>query len=61
MAKITVDESLCTGCGLCASLCPEAFEVGDDNIAKVIGDSCGEGQDIKEVASQCPVEAIKVE
>jgi len=60
MAKITVDKSLCTGCGLCASLCPEAFEVGDDNIAKVIGASCA-NQDINEIASQCPVEAIKVE
>jgi len=59
MSQVTVDESLCTGCGLCASICPEAFEVGDDNIAKVKGTSC-EGQDINEVASQCPVEAIKV-
>lgn len=60
MAKITIDKTLCTGCGLCSSICPKAFEIGDDNIAKVIGDTC-EGQDIKEVASQCPVEAIKVE
>ena len=61
MAKITIDKNLCTGCGLCASLCPEAFEVGDDNIAKAKGDSCGPGQDMEEVVSQCPVEAIKVE
>jgi ferredoxin len=60
MSKITVDADLCTGCGLCASICPEAFEIGDDNIAKVTGASC-EGQDINEVASQCPVEAIKVD
>ncbi len=60
MAKVTVDKSLCTGCGLCASMCPEAFEVGDDNIAKVKGDSCAE-HNISEIASQCPVEAIKVE
>lgn len=60
MAKITIDEVLCTGCGLCASICPEAFEVADDNLAKVKGSSC-QGQDVSEVASQCPVEAIKVE
>ena len=59
MAKITVDEDTCIGCGLCASICPQAFEMGDDNKAKVKGDSC-EGQDINDVASQCPVEAIKV-
>ena len=60
MAKVTVNKETCTGCGLCASLCPEAFEIGDDNIAKVKGDSCKD-QDIKEIASQCPVEAIVVE
>ena len=61
MAKVTIDESLCTGCGLCSSLCPEAFELDESaNVAKVKGDSC-EGQDINEVSSQCPVEAIKVE
>ena len=60
MPKITIDKSLCTGCGLCVSLCPEAFEIGGDNIAKVKGDSCKD-QDIKEVATQCPVEAIIVE
>ncbi len=60
MAKITIDESTCTGCGLCVSLCPEAFEIDDKNIAKVKGDSC-QGQNISDVASQCPVEAIIVE
>ena len=60
MPKVTIDETLCTGCGLCASVCPDAFEVADDNVARVKGDSCA-GQDINEVASQCPVEAIKVD
>ncbi|NQU95228.1 MAG: ferredoxin [Candidatus Omnitrophica bacterium] len=60
MAKITIDVTTCTGCGLCSSLCPEVFEIDDKNIAKVKGDSC-QGQDINDVASQCPVEAIKVE
>ena len=59
MPNITIDGELCTGCGLCASICPDAFEIGEDNIAKVKSGSCG-GQDINEVASQCPVEAIKV-
>ncbi|MDD5504340.1 MAG: ferredoxin [Candidatus Omnitrophica bacterium] len=59
MANISIDESLCTGCGLCASMCPEKFEVGDDNVAHVKGGSCD--CDINEAASSCPMEAIKIE
>lgn len=59
MAKITVDESLCTGCGLCASNCPDCFEIADDNIAHVISDSCG-SCDLNEIAEQCPVSAISI-
>lgn len=60
MAKITVDDDLCIGCGLCASMCPDLFEMTDDSKAKVKGDSC-KGHDLKDVVSQCPVEAIKME
>ena len=59
MPRINVDDSLCTGCGLCASNCPEIFEVGDDNIAHVIAAksvTC----DVKDVADQCPVSAISI-
>jgi ferredoxin len=59
MAAITVDASLCTGCGLCESSCPEVFKMGDDNIAQVIGSECA-NCDVKEVAADCPVEAIQV-
>ena len=59
MAKITVDESLCTGCGLCTSNCPDVFEVGDDNIAHVISGEC-KSCDLSEIAEQCPVSAIAV-
>ncbi len=59
MAKITIDDSLCTGCGLCASSCPEVFEVGDDNLAHVIASKCA-SHDLKEIAEECPVNAITV-
>jgi len=59
MAKIAVDDSLCTGCGLCASACPEVFEMGDDNIAHVVSDKC-DSCDVSQVADDCPVAAISV-
>ena len=60
MAKIVVDDSLCTGCGLCASNCPDCFEIGDDGIAHVVTSACS-SCDLKEVADQCPVNAISVQ
>lgn len=57
--KITIDASLCTGCGLCAATCPDCFEINSDNVATVKASGCS-SCDVNEVASQCPVEAIKV-
>lgn len=60
MSKVTIDASLCTGCGLCQTSCPEVFEVRDDGIAYIISQN-SEGCDIESVAADCPVEAIKVQ
>ena len=59
-SRAIVEASLCTGCGLCASICPDVFEVKDDNVAHV-KNAEGSNCDLDDVASQCPVEAIKVE
>lgn len=59
MAKVAVDESLCTGCGLCETTCPDIFKM-EDNLAKVVSQdksSC----DVQQTADDCPVEAIKIE
>ena len=58
--KAVIDEELCIGCGNCEELCPEVFELGDDEIARVIGD-CGEYKDCCEEAMvSCPGEAITI-
>ncbi|MCX7926773.1 MAG: ferredoxin [Candidatus Omnitrophica bacterium] len=59
MAKVTVDSSTCVGCGLCEQECPEVFKVEGDGIAHVKQQSCSV-HDVKKVAQQCPVQAIKV-
>ncbi len=59
MANVIVDESLCTGCGLCENTCPAVFKIEGD-MAKVVSQdtsSC----DIKQTIADCPVEAIKEE
>jgi len=35
MAKVTVDENTCVGCGLCVNACADVFELNDEGIAKV--------------------------
>lgn len=55
-----VDKEKCIGCGLCANLCPEVFELMDDGKVKI-----KEGADwdknaecSKEAKEGCPVGAI---
>lgn len=60
MAKITIDESACVGCGLCVNACPDCFEMVDSGVAKVKSSKCS-SCDVSEIASQCPVNAIAVE
>ena len=53
---VSVNKEKCIGCGLCASVCSEVFEMTDDNKAKIKAQKdlpC-----VKEAASSCPVKAI---
>ncbi len=63
MMRATVNKNLCIGCGLCGEVCPEVFEMGEDDKAQIktvpvplnAEDSC------REAASQCPESAIQIE
>ena len=33
--RVWIDRELCTGAGLCEDICPDSFQVGDDNLAYV--------------------------
>lgn len=59
--KIIIDEELCVGCGACASLCPEVFELQDDGKAKVINEEGYEKCNCDIVVNSCPVGVIKIE
>ena len=60
--KATVIEDTCIGCGVCVQTCPEVFEMSSDK-AVVIADPVAQETEekAKQAASECPVEAIKID
>ena len=58
MPTLKVDKNKCIGCGLCVSLCPEVFELGDDGKSNVKNAKACDKCDCKNAADSCPVSAI---
>jgi len=59
--KARVDQNTCTGCGMCAEICPEVFkmagekaEVYTNPVPENATDTC------KQAAEGCPVDAISI-
>lgn len=51
----------CIGCGMCASICPEVFQMTDENVALANGEILPEQETaVREAADSCPVSAIEV-
>jgi ferredoxin len=57
---VKVDQDTCIGCGLCTSLCPQVFEMGDEGKARVIKPNAEKEKCAKEAADSCPVTAITI-
>jgi len=64
MQKVTINKSMCIGCGVCASMCPDGFEMKDDDSgmpkASVKTPDADEISTIKDAAEICPVACIHI-
>lgn len=71
MVKVIIDQDTCNGCGTCAALCGEVFELGETGKAQLTEEYQGEDETTGEVPDDvdcaesagkaCPVKAIAVE
>lgn len=71
MVKIIYEKDKCIGCGMCASVCPDHWAMGDDGHAQLkAGSEAEDNKFVKEVetagcnqqaADSCPVQCIHVE
>lgn len=62
--KPKIDKEKCIGCGTCASLCGEVFELKDGHAQVIAKDDTvieKNKDEIKQAVEACPVQAISLE
>ena len=61
MKKLIVDGTVCTGCGMCAAMDEEHFEMHDSaNISQVKTQEHLDTPELQNAVDTCPVGAIKL-
>ncbi|MDP2874351.1 MAG: ferredoxin [bacterium] len=55
---VKVNKSLCIGCGLCVSLAPKTFSLGQDGKSQAKNPPEDPEEKVKEAVASCPVSAI---
>ncbi|HJV36292.1 ferredoxin [Geomonas sp.] len=56
--EVEVDQEVCIGCGLCASIAPEVFRLNDGGVSEVYNQSGAEEDKIQQAIDSCPVSCI---
>lgn len=60
--KVKVNKDACIGCGACAAICDDVFEINDEGLSEVKKEEIKEDekQAVKDSAESCPTGAIEV-
>lgn len=60
--KADIDRSGCIGCGMCENICPEVFQLDDEQISTVIVEPIPEDliDQAKTARDSCPVSVISL-
>ena len=71
--KVKVNKDACIGCGACASICPDVFELNDEGLSEVkVEEENKEKEEfvsvkeelqdeVRDAADSCPTGAIEIE
>ena len=65
--RIKIDQERCIGCGSCVSICPDVFELDENNKVQLKRNKgkkeleVNKGSCASEAAEICPVRAITIE
>lgn len=61
--KVKVNRDSCIGCGACAAICDEVFEIDDEGLSVTKTEDVLEDkkQEVQDAADSCPTGAIEVE
>ncbi len=70
--KVKVNQDACIGCGACAAICDEVFEINDEGLSEVKAEENKEKEEfvnvkeelqdeVRDAADSCPTGAIEIE
>lgn len=60
--KVIVDRDLCEGNAVCVGIAPEVFELGDDDVVRILIENPDESLrgKVEEAVRSCPRQALKI-
>ncbi len=58
---IVINDEECIGCGTCAELCPDVFEMNEEEEKAKVKAPDSDADCVNEAIDSCPVEAISKE